>query len=395
MGLLRTNAAFRALWLGRLVSFLGDSLGMVALILYVAERTGTGTAVGLLLLAGDLVPAAAGPFAGALADRVRRRRLMVACELLQGAVIASIALAEPPVVLLLVLVGARATLAAAFQPAARSAIPDLVADADLERANALLGFGTWGLEAVGPLLAAALLPFLDVRGLLVVDAVTFVLAVPFLLRLPALGPAPREERTRLRADVAEGLRFVWSERLVRVVVFGFAAVVLCTAVDDVALVFFATETLRAGETTASLLYAGSGIGLLLGFLLLARQPGGRARALLLVGLATSSAGNALTGLSGVAALALLMQVVRGLGISLVEVAHNALLQREVPAHLRGRAFANLYTALGVAAGLAYLLGGPLVDATSPAAALVVSGSLGVAAVLVMAWRLRGTPATPR
>ncbi|HVF03711.1 MAG TPA: MFS transporter [Frankiaceae bacterium] len=396
MGLLRARPAFRDLWLGRLVSFLGDSLGMVALILYVAERAGTGTAVGLLLLAGDMVPAAAGPFVGALADRVRRRRLMVACEVLQGAVMLLIALAEPPLVLLLALVGLRATLAAAFQPAARSAVPDLVGDDELERANALLGFGTWGLDAVGPLIAAALLPFLDVRGLLVVDAVSFFLAVPFLLRLPALGPAPREEETRLRTDVLEGLRFVWSERLVRVVVLGFAAVVLCTAIDDVALVFFATDTLRAGETVASLLYAGSGIGLLLGFLFLTRRAsGGRARALLLVGLAVASGGNALTGLSRVAAVALSMQVLRGLGIALVEVGHNVVLQREVPAHLRGRAFANLYTALGLAAGLAYLLGGPLVDATSPATALVVSGTLGVAAAGVMALRLRGTPATSR
>lgn len=393
--MLRRHPAFRALWAARLVSFLGDSLGLVALILYVAERAGTGAAVGLLLLAGDLVPSAAGPFVGALADRVRRRRLMVFCELAQGAVVLAIALGEPPLLVLLPLVGLRATLSATFQPAARSALPELVPDDELERANAYLGFGTWGLDAVGPLLAAALLPFLDVRGVLLVDAASFVVSVPFLLRLPALGPAPREERTTVRTDVLEGLRFVWRERLVRVVVLGFAAVVLCTAIDDVALVFLATDTLRAGETAASLLYAGSGLGLLVGFLLLARRTSTAPRLLLLAGLAIASAGNAFTGLSRAVALALGMQVLRGLGIALVEVGHNALLQREVPAHLRGRAFANLYTALGLAAGLAYLAGGPLVDATSPATALVVSGTLGVAAVGVMWWRLPGTPAARR
>jgi MFS family permease len=313
---------------------------------------------------------------------------MVACELLQGAVVLLIALVGPPLWLLLPLVGVRATVAAAFQPAARSALPELVGDDKLERANALLGFGTWGLDAVGPLIAAALLPFLSVRGVLLADAVSFVAAVPFLLRLPALGPAPREERTRLRTDVLAGLRFVWGERFVRVVVLGFAAVVLCTAIDDVALVFFATGTLGAGDTTASVLYAGSGIGLLVGFLLLARrQAATAARLLFLAGLAVSAAGNLFTGLSRVVALALAMQVVRGLGIALVEVGHNTLLQREVPAHLRGRAFANLYTALGLAAGLAYLVGGPFVDWASPATALVVSGGLGVAAVAVMALRL--------
>ena len=393
--MLRRNAAFRALWLARLVSFLGDSLGFVALILYVAETAGTGAAVGLLLLAEDLVPAAVGPFAGALADRVRRRRLLIACELAQGACVLAIAFGEPPLWLLLGLVGLRSTFSATFQPAARSALPEIVDDDDLEQANALLGFGTWGLDAVGPLLAAALLPFLDVRGLLVVDALSFVLSVPFLLRLPLLSPAPREAETRLRADVLEGLRFVWTERLVRVVVLGFAAVVLCTAIDDVALVFLATDTLDAGETGASLLYAGSGVGLLVGFLLLARRTPRSARGVFLVGLAVAAGGNALTGLAPAVAVALAFQVVRGLGIALVEVGHNTLLQREVPAHLRGRAFANLGTALGLAAGLAYLAGGPLVDAVGPAPALVASGLAGVGAVAVMAWRLRGTPAPRR
>jgi len=387
--------AFRALWLARLVSFLGDSLGLVALILYVAESAGTGSAVALLLLAGDLVPSAIGPFAGALADRVRRRRLLVSCELAQGACVLAVAAFTPPLPVLLALVGLRSTLSATFQPAARSALPEIVPDASLERANALLGFGTWGLDAIGPLLAAALLPFLDVRGLLVVDALSFVVSVPFLLRLPPLGPAPREEATRLRTDVVDGVRFVWRTPLVRVVVLGFAAVVLCTAVDDVALVFLATDTLRAGETAASLLYAGSGLGLLIGFLVLARRVPRSARVALLAGLAVASLGNTLTGLAGVAAVAVAMQVVRGLGIALVEVGHNTLLQREVPAHLRGRAFANLSTALGLAAGLAYVVGGPLVDRAGPATALVASGLAGVAAVAVMAWRLPGTPAARR
>lgn len=392
MTLLRTRPAFGALWYARLISFLGDSLGGVALILYVA-RSGNAASVGLLLLAGDFVPTLFGPFTGALADRVRRRRLMVACELLQGAIILSIALTMPPLAVLLPLVAARATVSAAFQPAARSSIPELVEDGELERANAMLGFGTWGLDAAGPIVAAALLPFLDVRGVLLVDAASFVLAVPFLLRLPALGPAPREEETRLRTDVLDGIRYIWRDRFVRVLVLGFAGVVLVTGTDDVALVFFATETLGAGEQMAGLLYAGSGMGLLVGFVVLTRRRVGATLAFL-VGLGVACLGNALTGASGITALALAFQVVRGLGIALVETGHNALIQRGVPAHLRGRVFANLYAALGIAVGIAYLAGGPLVEATSPSAVLVGSGTAGVAVTLVTA-TLLGTRAARR
>ena len=69
------------------MSFAGDSLGLVALMLHVAETTGQALAVALLLLAGDFVPALLGPLAGTLADRADRRRVMVGCELVQSALV--------------------------------------------------------------------------------------------------------------------------------------------------------------------------------------------------------------------------------------------------------------------------------------------------------------------
>jgi MFS family permease len=158
-------------------------------------------------------------------------------------------------------------------------------------------------------------------------------------------------------------------------------------------VFFATETLHAGERTASVLYAGSGIGLLVGFVVLGRRAP-KAAAAFVIGLTVSAAGNALTGLTGLAALALTFQVVRGLGIALTDIGHTNLIQRNVPAHLRGRAFANLYAALGISVGIAFGVGGPFVDAVGARTALVTSGTLGVIAALVTAATL-GTPAERR
>jgi MFS family permease len=394
--LLGANRPFRLLWTARLVSFLGDSLGLVALILYVADRAGTGAAVGLLLLAGDFAPTLVGPFAGALADRLPRRRVMVTCEALQSVAVFAIVLSTPSLPVLLPLVAVRAMLSTTFQPAARSAVPELVGDTDLERGNALLGFGTWGLDAAGPLLAALLVPVLHVRGLLLVDALSFLAAIPFLLRLPALGPVPRPDAVpSLARDVAAGLRFVWEDRFVRVLVLGFAAIVLVGAVDDVAIVLLAKGALHGGERLASVLYAGAGIGMLAGFLLLARARPLTARVALLCGFVLTNSASSFTGATRIAYVALLAQVVRGLGISLVEVGHNVAIARGVPPALHGRVFANLYAALGVAAGIAYAVGGPLVDATSPRAVLVGSGLLGLAVTGVMGLRLPGTPPPPR
>src|SRR5688572_6882279 len=176
VALLRRNGPFRRLWAARAISFTGDSLGLMALVLFVADEAGTGAAVALLLLVGDVAPTFLSPLTGALSDRLDRTRLMVVCDLIQGAVVAAIALAAPPLPLLLALVALRSTVAGAFQPASRSAVPALVPDRELETANTALGLGTNGFDVLGPLLAAALLPFIGVRELLLVDAATFVVS---------------------------------------------------------------------------------------------------------------------------------------------------------------------------------------------------------------------------
>jgi MFS family permease len=90
------------------------------------------------------------PLTGAFADRLERRRALVICELGQAVTVGAIVVTQPPLVILLALVGTQSLLSQLFQAAARSAVPDLVGDEDLEHANALIGGGTHGLEALGP-----------------------------------------------------------------------------------------------------------------------------------------------------------------------------------------------------------------------------------------------------
>ena len=389
--LLGANPPFRLLWGARAVSYLGDSLSLVALMVHVADTTRRALAVALLLLVGDFAPALLGPVAGALADRLDRRRVMVGCELVQGGLVAATALWLPAVPVLLILVGLRALAGQVFQPASRAAVPVLVADRDLERADAALGIATNGGETLGPLSAALLLSLLDVRGVLLLDAASFLVSAALLGRLPGTPGSGSGGQARLLADTGAGLRYLWGQPTVRAVALGSFAVVACNGVDDVALVFLATGTLRAGSSAVGLLLAAVGIGLLAGYALLART-GGRAPmvVLLLVGFAVSSAGNLLTGLVGAVAAAFLVQAVRGLGIAGMDVATHTLLQRIVPPALLGRVLGGLYGAIGVAAALAYLLGGLLLDRTTPRITFVAAGAAGLLVTLATAAALRHT-----
>jgi MFS family permease len=389
LALLRTNVSFRKLWAARTVSYFGDSLSLVALMLHVAQTTGQALAVATLLLVGDFAPALFGPLAGTVVDRCDLRRVMVGCELAQALLVGLTALWLPALPTLLVLVALRAVVAQVFQPASRAAVPALVRSDDLARANAGIGFGTNVGEAVGPLAAAVVIPLLGIRGALLVDAASFLVSTAMLAAMRVTRQREFAMPASLLHDVRAGLSYVWRSRTVRAITVGYFGVVAFNGVDDVALVFLGTGTLQGGAAAVSLLLAAVGIGLFVGYALLSRGHKPMSMiALLLGGFATSSAGNLLTGLAWAVLAAFVLQMVRGVGIAALDVAANTVLQHSVPAALLGRVFGTLYGAIGVAAGLSYVAGGVLLDLTGPRITLVVAGAGGLLVTFATALVLR-------
>src|SRR5664279_3789457 len=360
-------------------------MGLVALLLHLAP-TGAGiAAVTLLLLCGDLLPALLAPLTGVLADRVELRRLMLACEFGQAGATAAIAVWLPAVGILLGLFTVRAVLGQIFQPASRAAVPTVVPDEQLPAANAALGFGEHGVAVLGPVLAALILPAVGIHGLLLIDAGSFLLSAGLLIGLPKM-PATelglQDEGSFLR-HAGRGLRAVWQTVGLRVVIISFAAVVAFNGVDDVALVFLATGPLGSTQSGASLLYACAALGLIVGYALVSRMSGVWSTALMLVvGYGVTSLGNLLTGLAGAVIVALALQTIRGLGIAAQDVTASTFIQRGVPRALRGRTFSTFYGAIGLAAGLSYLLGGLLLAATGPRVTFVVAGAGGVLVAVI-------------
>ncbi|WP_255511319.1 MULTISPECIES: MFS transporter [Kribbella] len=375
--------------MARAVSFLGDSLGLVALLLYVEGVTGAALAVALLLLAGDFTPGLFGAFAGVVGDRIDLRKVMVGCDLAQGVLVVVMAVALPPLPVLLVLVAVRSLVAQVFQASSRSAVPALVNDRDLETANSTLGAGTYGLEAIGPLVAAVLFLVLDVRGILLIDAATFFVSAVLLMGLPSLPPSNEHSGTSVLRNARDGLSYIWKTKTVRVIGLGFFAVVAFNGVDDVAMVFLAKDELHGGDSAAATLYAGVGIGLVVGYALLTRYASRFAMPVLLIaGLAISSLGNLLTGLAWAIWAALALQTIRGVGIAALDVAINTHLQRVVPPAMLGRVFGNLYGAIGLAAGISYVFGGLLLEHTNARVTFIAAGVGGLLATAATAIALR-------
>jgi MFS family permease len=207
--------------------------------------------------------------------------------------------------------------------------------------------------------------------------------------MPHIQRGQRAVLTSFLGDARAGLEYMWRSRIVRTITLGYIGVVAFNGIDDVALVFLATDTLDGGESAVGLLLAAVGLGLIVGYALLGR---GKTRmsmvALLLTGLATVSAGNLLTGLAWAVIAAFTLQALRGIGIAALDVAANTMLQQTVPAEVLGRVFGTLYGAIGLAAGFSYVAGGVLLDLTGPRVTLVVAGTGGLLVTLATALALR-------
>ncbi|HEY7815804.1 MAG TPA: MFS transporter [Nakamurella sp.] len=381
---LRTNTAFRRLWSARTISAFGDSLGLVALIVFLAQNdVGDAFAVAGLLLVGEFIPSLLGPFAGALSDRFDRLRVMVLSELVQAMAMLTIAITLPPIPVLFVLVAVQAVAAQVLQPAARSVIPALVADRQLESANSAIGFGVNGMEAFAPFVAAALLDIVGIRTVLLIDVATFLVSAVLLAGLrpvphPDVGDGPRPG---ILADAMTGVRFMIASPLIRVVGMCLVAVVVCNGVDDVALLFLTRDALDTSASAVGILYGAVGVGLLGGYLLLGRRGARISMVMLfLLGCAISSLGNLLTGLAWSMAVAFTLQLLRGVGLSAMDIGVTTLFQREVPAAMAGRVFGTLYGAVGAVgagAAISYLAGAALLEAVGPRLTFIIAGGIGL------------------
>ena len=395
------NPVFGRFWLARAVSYLGSFVTVAALALYVHEVSGP-LHVTLLMLSLSL-PRLLGPLAGTVVDRVDARRLMVLCNLGEAALIGAVALLLPPLPVLLALVAGASVLSTLFFPAGRSAVPALVAGEDLAPANAMLGSALNLGIAIGPALGAFAFAAVGARGALAFDALTFLVSAALILALPALPPVPKDGEAPPRSFLAEardGLLYVSGHPVARAVVLALLLGVTFLAVDVVALVFLAKDSLDAGDVGYGVLFSAHGVGMILGPLLLLRRTSRTAPvALVFVGLALEGAAVLSAGLAPFFALAALARVLGGVGNGLENVAADTALQEVVERRMLGRVFGVFYGGVMLAEALGAALGGVLLELTSPRAAFVIAG-VGTLAVLIPLRRLlprpeRGTSPSPR
>src|SRR5215471_7822133 len=189
------HPAFARLWLGLSVSYLGDQFTIIALLWFVLQLTGSGAAVGLVILCFDLPGVVTGAILGRLLDRYQPRLVMGLDNLARAALIAAIPTLFAMGLLQLWYVFVLALLAGALSPATeagvRAFVPHLVDDAALDRANALTATSAQFSYLVGPVAAGFAVARLGGPWALFIDAASFLLMGLLVLTLPTITREPR------------------------------------------------------------------------------------------------------------------------------------------------------------------------------------------------------------
>jgi MFS family permease len=266
------SVRFARLWAASTLSALGTGLTVVAAPLYVSARTSNALIVsattGVAMLPWLLFALPA----GVLVDRVDRRRLMVAVDWARTAAMGVLAVAImsgwSSIVLLDLVLFLINTGETAFEPAAQSMVPAVVRRDQLERANGWLvgGLTLARYMIAGPLggflfVVAASIPFFANAGTYAASAVLVGL-VGGTYR--ATRPDNAGRRTRVRAEVAEGLRWLLKQRMLRTMAFLIGLLNVTLAAATAVLVLLARERLHVGSVGYGSLFTCMAAGSLLG-----------------------------------------------------------------------------------------------------------------------------------
>jgi MFS family permease len=405
---LRANPAFRRLWLGSALSLAGGSMTSFAIMLQVFDATrstaATG-AIGVVTLVPMLVVALPG---GSLADRVDKRRLILAVTAGQAAVSALLFLqallarGDGWLWALYALVAAQSALGAVNAPARRTLIPALVPPAQLPAAMALNRVAFQATMIAGPALAGAVTGALGLKGCYLADVASFAGAFYGIGRLPAAVTARKNlspERSPLAA-IGAGLSYIGRNKILA---GAFAADVNATFFGLPLALFPAINALRFGgdPRTLGLFSAAIGAGGMISAA--ASGPVGRVSRqglAMLVAVAVWGIAFAVFAVSASLWLTLLSLGVAGAADTFTVVFRGIIVQRVTPEELRGRVNAADYVVGAGGGQLGSLESGVVGALTSPVISALSGGLLTVAGALVIGvalpafTRYRDTTASP-
>jgi MFS family permease len=384
--LLRSNRAFRNLWLGQVVSQMGDWFDTIALYTIILNLTGSGRNVGLLMVARFVPSFVFGPVSGVMADRFSRRTIMILSDVLRAFVVLGFLFVRraDQLWLIYVLTILQLIFSTFFEPARTAAVPSIVSDRELLPANAISSVTWSAMLTIGAAIGGIVTGWFGTDAAFVLDSLSYVLSALFIasIRFPK---RPLRKKTKLSigkllgvTQTVEGVRYVKDRPRVSALLLVKPAWGLGGGILTL-LAVFGEKIFPVGRSTATgigVLFAARGIGTAVGPIVARRIAGEsrhRMQAAIGISFVIGGAFYILFGSSTSFLFALLVLGIAHTGGSILWVFSTVLLQRGVEDNFRGRVFAAELALLTLTMAASNYLTGELLDRWGLSPRLVTIG----------------------
>lgn len=387
---------FRLFFTGQLISQIGNWLTLVAQTLLVLELTDSGIALGVLAAAQFGPVLVIGPWAGLVADRSDKRRLLLTVQsiaMVQSFVLAGLCFAGDPPVLAIYAVALVGGMTVAFDnPARRAFVVEMVPEQDMHNAVSLNSALMTSSRVVGPALAGLLVTTVGFGWSFLVDGLSYIAVLAGLWRMRTAELRRAPVTPRAKGQVREGLRYARSVPAL------WAPLVMMAVVGTLAYNFqtvfplFTTRDLHGTGTTFTVLFSVVSLGALIGALATARRTSISVGAVAMAALAYGVAMGAMA-VAPNQAVAFVIGVFLGVASIAFLTASTSIVQVESAPEMRGRVLAlQAMLFLGSTP-----IGGPIVGWVSQQYGARYAIALGaVAALAAGAWGLtKAGDTTPR
>jgi MFS family permease len=410
------NRNVRRLWLAQIVSEIGDWFYTLSIYTLLLQLTGHAGSVALALVLQVLPQTLVGPTAGVVNDRLRRKHVMIASDLVRFCVVLAMLLVRSRSMVWLVypLLLAETTMAAFFEPARTAVIPNIAPSRDVLVANTLSS-ATWSVNLmIGASVGGVVAALFGRDAVFILNALSFLASA--LLISGMKFPEPHAESSApLRArdlvdfsPIVEGIRYIRSHATLLPTVFAKAGELMVGPSWVIFTVMGAREFAvhRRGIDEAggamlgmSILLAGRGVGALVGPLISARWAGHYDRRLrlgILLGYLTIATGYAVLGVSRSIWMAAACAMIAHAGGSTVWVFSTTLLQRHSEDRFRGRVFSADLGVSSLSFALTAYLAGRLLDAGLSARTVATGTGIAmvIPATLLALWLRSARDQTP-
>jgi MFS family permease len=380
LGVLR-HPSFRNLFLGQSASAIGDRAVTVALALFITQRTGSPTALGLVLGAQTVPLVALILFGGVWADRLPRHRIMVVTDLaraaLHGLLAALILAGTVEIWELVVIEAAYGAALAFFQPAYSGLLPQTVPEDMIQDARALTESTANLAFLVGPALATAVVLGIGAGEAFAFDAATFILSALLLLRVHPRPRGAAAPAASMVHELREGWREVRSRTWVWVTILVFTGAVMTVYAQWYALAPVIARDIYGGAGFFGVLESVAGVGAVCGAVV---GLGWRPRRPLLVGMILVLAWPIQDGLFALGApveVVVVCAFATGFGFSLLMVWWETALARHIPPGALSRVSAWDWMGSLALLPFGFLIAGPLAHAFGARTVLGVGSVIGL------------------